>query len=130
MSIFSTSFVSLISKGGTNMDLIKKLGERIRFLRKEKNLSQERLGELSDIHTNHIGAIERGEKNVTVESLAKVTNGLGITLEELFRYLEPMDKQDDLTIIIELLSYRSSEDRALALDLITRVFNWESQKYK
>ncbi|MGH0411001.1 helix-turn-helix domain-containing protein [Bacillus paranthracis] len=69
------------------MELIKKLGERIRFLRKEQKLSQERLGELSNIHTNHIGAIERGEKNVTIESLAKITNGLGITLEELFRDL-------------------------------------------
>ncbi|ABS21093.1 helix-turn-helix domain-containing protein [Bacillus cytotoxicus] len=69
------------------MELIKKLGERIRLLRKEQNLSQERLGELSNIHTNHIGAIERGEKNVTIESLAKITNGLGITLEELFRDL-------------------------------------------
>ncbi|MGY4556835.1 transcriptional regulator [Bacillus thuringiensis] len=67
------------------MEIIKKLGERIRFLRKEQKLSQERLGELSNIHTNHIGAIERGEKNVTIESLAKITKGLGITLEELFR---------------------------------------------
>ena len=32
------------------------------ILRKEQKLSQERLGELSNIHTNHIGAIERGEK--------------------------------------------------------------------
>lgn len=112
------------------MELTKKLGEHIRFLRKEKNLSQERLGELSDIHTNHIGAIERGEKNVTLESLVKVTNGLDITLEELFRYLEPMDKQDDLNIIVELLLYRSSEDRALVLDLIKRIFDWETQKYK
>ncbi|HDR4914383.1 TPA: helix-turn-helix transcriptional regulator [Bacillus cereus] len=69
------------------MELIKKLGERIRFLRKEQKLSQERLGELSNIHTNHIGAIERGEKNVTIESLAKIANGLGIALEELFRDL-------------------------------------------
>ncbi|EJQ04157.1 MULTISPECIES: helix-turn-helix domain-containing protein [Bacillus] len=69
------------------MELIKVLGERIRFFRKEQNLSQERLGELSNIHTNHIGAIERGEKNVTIESLAKITHGLGITLEELFHDL-------------------------------------------
>lgn len=69
------------------MELVKVLGDRIRFLRKGQNLSQERLGELSDIHTNHIGAIERGEKNVTIESLAKITRGLGISLEELFRDL-------------------------------------------
>ncbi|MGE7865932.1 helix-turn-helix domain-containing protein [Bacillus paramycoides] len=75
------------------MELVKKLGQRIRFLRKEKHLSQERLGELSNIHTNHIGAIERGEKNVTIESLIKLTIGLNITLEELFRHLEYSDKK-------------------------------------
>ncbi|MBG0966561.1 MULTISPECIES: helix-turn-helix domain-containing protein [Bacillus] len=73
------------------MELIKKLGKRIRFLRKEQNLSQERLGELSNIHTNHIGAIERGEKNVTIESLIKLSNGLNITLDELFRKIEHSD---------------------------------------
>lgn len=73
------------------MELRRKLGKRIRFLRKEQNLSQERLGELSNIHTNHIGAIERGEKNVTIESLIKLTNGLNITLEDLFRRIEHSD---------------------------------------
>ncbi|MBZ4220713.1 transcriptional regulator [Bacillus wiedmannii] len=73
------------------MELRRKLGNRIRFLRKEQNLSQERLGELSNIHTNHIGAIERGEKNVTIESLIKLTNGLNITLEDLFRRIEHSD---------------------------------------
>ncbi|ABY42074.1 MULTISPECIES: helix-turn-helix domain-containing protein [Bacillus cereus group] len=111
------------------MELTTKLGERIRFLRKEKNLSQERLGELSGIHTNHIGAIERGEKNVTLESLAKVTKGLDITLEELFRYLQPMDKLDDLNTIMELLLSRTSEDHALVLHLIKNVFDWEAQKH-
>ncbi|MDX5883532.1 MULTISPECIES: helix-turn-helix transcriptional regulator [Bacillus cereus group] len=111
------------------MELTTKLGEHIRFLRKEKNLSQERLGELSGIHTNHIGAIERGEKNVTLESLVKVTKGLDITLEELFRYLQPMDKLDDLNTIMELLLSRTSEDHALVLHLIKSVFDWEAQKH-
>ncbi|HFK1711095.1 MULTISPECIES: helix-turn-helix domain-containing protein [Bacillus cereus group] len=70
------------------MEIIKELGQRIRCIRKEKNLSQERLGELSSIHTNHVGAIERGEKNVTIESLIKLTNGLNITLEDLFKKIE------------------------------------------
>ncbi|MEZ2322813.1 MULTISPECIES: helix-turn-helix domain-containing protein [Bacillus cereus group] len=69
------------------MEITKKLGKRIRLLRKDKKLSQERLGELSNMHTNHIGAIERGEKNVSIKSLHKITNGLEVTLEELFRNL-------------------------------------------
>ncbi len=112
------------------MELIKNLGERIRFLRKERNLSQETLGELADIHTKYIGAIERGEKNVTIESLVKVTSGLGITMDELFRHLAPMEKEDDLNKIVELLSNRSAEDKALALKLIAAVFEWEKEKYK
>ncbi|TDK61766.1 XRE family transcriptional regulator [Bacillus salipaludis] len=112
------------------MELIKKLGERIRILRKEKGLSQEELGERADIHTNHIGAIERGEKNVTIESLIKVTRGLGITLDELFRHLEPAEKDDDLDKIVQLLANLSAEDKQLALQLISTVFEWEKEKYQ
>ncbi|PHF12214.1 helix-turn-helix domain-containing protein [Bacillus toyonensis] len=112
------------------MEIAKKLGERIRFLRKEKNLSQERLGELADIHPNHIGAIERGEKNVTVESLAKVANGLNLTLGELFQHIEPKNKKNELDILIELLVHRTTEDRLLALKLIESIFEWEIQKNK
>lgn len=112
------------------MELVKSLGERIRYLRKQKNLSQEQLGELADIHTNYVGAIERGEKNITIESLIKVSRGLGVTLEELFRYIEPMDKDDDLSRIIQLLSNRSAVDRSLSLKLIESVFDWEKEKYQ
>ncbi|MGR5962287.1 helix-turn-helix domain-containing protein [Bacillus paranthracis] len=58
------------------MELTTKLGEHIRFLRKEKNLSQERLGELSGIHTNHIGAIERGEKKCNFRKLGESYQGI------------------------------------------------------
>jgi transcriptional regulator with XRE-family HTH domain len=111
------------------MELIKSLGERIRYLRKQKNLSLEKLGELADIHTNYVGAIERGEKNITIESLIKISIGLEVTLEELFRYIEPMDKEDDLNSIVQILSNRSSEDLSLALKLIKSVFEWEKQKH-
>lgn len=111
------------------MELVKSLGERIRYLRKQKNLSQEQLGELADIHTNYVGAIERGEKNITIDSLIKVSRGLGVTLEELFRYIEPMDKEDDLSRIVQLLLNRSAVDRSLALKIIENVFEWEKKKY-
>ncbi|MCM3412653.1 helix-turn-helix domain-containing protein [Metabacillus litoralis] len=112
------------------MELVKSLGERIRYLRKQKNLSQEQLGELADIHTNYVGAIERGEKNITIESLIKVSRGLGVTLEELLRYIEPMnDKEDGLHKIIQLLTNRSKDDHALVLKLIETIFEWENEKH-
>lgn len=108
--------------------LKERLGERIRYIRKDKGLSQEELGELSGLHTNYIGQVERGNKNLTVESLEKITFGLGITLEQLFRHLDPMQTKDETSQLLELLESRSSIDKALMLSLAKSVFDWEAQK--
>jgi transcriptional regulator with XRE-family HTH domain len=66
---------------------VKKLvGERIRELQKGRGLSQEELGWKSDLHYTHIGAIERGEKNWSIETLAKVTKGLNVRINDLFDF--------------------------------------------
>jgi XRE family transcriptional regulator, regulator of sulfur utilization len=66
------------------MCIEKKIGERIQCLRKEKKYSQELLAEEADLHRTYIGAVERGEKNLTVKNLEKITIALGISLEEFF----------------------------------------------
>jgi XRE family transcriptional regulator, regulator of sulfur utilization len=110
------------------MDLSIKLGERIRIIRKEKELSQEELGEHSGLHTNYIGAVERGEKNLTIDSIIKISKGLNISLEELFRYLDPKDHEDDLDRLVHLLSQRTKSDHSFALKLIQEIFEWEEKK--
>ncbi|GGF95663.1 transcriptional regulator [Paenibacillus albidus] len=109
-------------------DIVRKIGERIRRMRKEKHLSQEQLAELSGLHTNYVGQVERGEKNVTLETLEKVVLGLGISLEELFRYVGPMEEKDALGEIMELLVDRSVEDQRMALSLLKTVIDWEEKK--
>jgi transcriptional regulator with XRE-family HTH domain len=74
--------------------LVKRIGERIRRLRKEMDLSQEQLAERSGLHTNYVGQVERGEKNLTLETLEKVVRGLDIALEKFFRYIGPMEQKD------------------------------------
>ena len=59
------------------------LGERIRALRQDRGLSQEKLAELSDVHRNFIGFIERGERNVGIRTLIALAQGLGIHLSEM-----------------------------------------------
>lgn len=110
-------------------ELIRRLGDRICQIRKEKQLSQKELGELSGLHPNYIGQAERGEKNVTIESLEKIVVGLGISMEHLFRYIDPVNQQDELGQINELLSSRSDQDRAMVLHVIKNIFNWELSKY-
>jgi len=67
------------------MDNIRVLvGERIRNLRKERGWSQEELGETADLHHTYVGAVERGEKNASLDTLDKIADALGIEMVDLF----------------------------------------------
>lgn len=110
-------------------ELVQTIGERIRRIRKELDLSQEQLAERSGLHTNYVGQVERGEKNVTLETLEKVVTGLDISLEELFRYVGPMKQKDTLSQIIELLVERPAADHEMALQVLLSVMEWENKKH-
>ncbi len=69
------------------MDKLKAFGEKIRKIRTEQGLSQERLAFLSGLHRTYIGAIERGERNVSFKNIEKIAKTLKVNLEELFRNL-------------------------------------------
>jgi transcriptional regulator with XRE-family HTH domain len=60
------------------MDLRKIVGENVRGFRQLQGVSREELCEKSNINLNHIGAIERGEENVTLDTLSKLGIALGI----------------------------------------------------
>ena len=51
-------------------------GTRVRELRAERGLSQERLAELAKLHRNYVGGVERGERNLTFSSLCQICSGL------------------------------------------------------
>ncbi|HOC94072.1 MAG TPA: helix-turn-helix transcriptional regulator [bacterium] len=59
------------------------LGKAIRERREALGISQEELAELADFHRTYIGGIERGERNVTLLSLIKLTRALQLTPHEI-----------------------------------------------
>lgn len=67
---------------GIEADLIK-FGEKVRAFRKMTNLSQEELASLAELHRTYIGMIERGEKNITLLNILKISKGLGIKPAQL-----------------------------------------------
>jgi transcriptional regulator with XRE-family HTH domain len=73
--------------------ILKFLGARIRDMRKSQGLSQEQLAEVSGLHHTYIGAVERGERNISIKSLLKITDALKISMGEVFESVDP-DRND------------------------------------
>lgn len=65
--------------------LRKPFGKRIRELRKLRSFSQEELADLSGLHRTYIGAIERGEQNLSIDNIGRLAKALKVKLEELFK---------------------------------------------
>lgn len=60
------------------------IGYRIRQLRKEQGLSQERLALMVGVERAYLAKVELGSRNATIDVLEKIATGLGITLADLF----------------------------------------------
>lgn len=74
------------------------IGDRIRAARKALNLTQEEACEICDITSSFYGNVERGDKKMSVETLARISKGLNISVDVLLGV--SVKKQD---VLIELL---------------------------
>lgn len=63
----------------------KRLGKRVAELRKKRGFSQEGFAHECGFHRSYMGAVERGEKNLTIAMINKIAKALGITLAELLK---------------------------------------------
>ena len=66
-----------------SMDITEQFGKRVRHFRKLRNLSQDELAELCELHRTYIGSVERGERNITLINANKIANALSVSLAEL-----------------------------------------------
>jgi transcriptional regulator with XRE-family HTH domain len=67
------------------VDLNKRLGQNLRRFRLTAGLSQEAFADLCDLHRTYIGAVERGERNVTLATLTKISAALGVDPLDLLK---------------------------------------------
>ena len=66
------------------MNISEKIGSRLKNIRIELDITQEKLSELSELHTTYISDIENGKRNISMKSLEKIITGLNITFVSFF----------------------------------------------
>lgn len=64
-------------------DLQKTVGRNLRAYRMERGLSQEAFAEVLGVHRTYMGGVERGERNLTLKSVERMAERLGIDTEQL-----------------------------------------------
>lgn len=93
-----------------NENLQQFVSKRIRTLRREQKLSQEKLSEMAGLGIKYIHNIENKEYGIQIDTLEKIINALNLTPSEFFNFEEP----------IQTLEYR---------ELISQINNLPSEKY-
>lgn len=70
------------------MDIREKFGHKIKHLREQKEYSIEYLANISNIDRTYISDIEKGNRNVSLLIIEKLSKALEVTIQELFNYGE------------------------------------------
>lgn len=78
------------------------IGQRIRNYRTQNGLTQAQLAELAECESSYIGQLERGEKNATIKSIAKIASALHVPLSQLF---DKLGEQNNQGVNYPLLCY-------------------------
>ena len=63
-----------------------KVGTRIRQIRKAKKISQEALANICELDRTYITSVECGKRNISIINLEKITDALGVSLQEFFSF--------------------------------------------
>ena len=75
-----------------------RVATHLRRLRLHLGLSQEALADRAALHRTYIGQVERGERNVTVETVDRIAAALGVDASELFSPLRPSASAPDPSV--------------------------------
>lgn len=77
------AFASALNLGSTLANVMTRFGERLRAIRLEKGLSQEKVADLAGLHRNYVSSVERGERNISIVNIDKLAQALKVPMAEL-----------------------------------------------
>ncbi|WP_405105327.1 helix-turn-helix transcriptional regulator [Paenibacillus sp. FSL K6-1217] len=73
-------------------------------------MTQEQLAEAASLHYSYIGGVERGDRNIFLETLEKIIAAFQIPTEEIFRFEDHTDRREALDEHMTLISGKSTHE--------------------
>jgi len=107
---------------GDRMDY-KRLGKRIREERLRLNLTQAVLAEAIEISDTYMGAIERGERNLTLDTLVRLVGRLGVTVDYLLADSVSDSDMNILEQFKQITDRQPLERKQLAIKVLRTIFS-------
>ena len=66
------------------MDSRSPFGERLRAIRTERRISQEKLGKMIKVNRNFVGEVERGKQNICLDNILQLARALKVSPRDFF----------------------------------------------
>ena len=109
--------------------LRKHLGQRIRLLRKKHGWTQQELADRASLDYKYLGAIERGERNITIDNVEKIAAGLGLEVHQLFLFSLAGEELPNPRMteakIRDLLKHSGPDRKQLMWRILRELATWE-----
>ncbi len=94
------------------MDTKKRLGLRIKAIRKQKGLTQDKLAELIDRSTDAVSNLERGVSLPSFETLDRLSEKLEVPIRDLFDFGGPQASSEKERLLSQLQAIARDMDEA------------------
>lgn len=102
----------------------KRLGQRIREERQRLNFTQAQLAEEINISDTYMGAIERGERSLTLDTLVRLANRLGVTVDYLLSdYVSDTDS-NIVEQFKQIIDCQPLERKQMAVNVLRTIFSY------
>lgn len=76
--------------------MLEEFGERVKDLRKNIGLSQEKFALKINMDRTYLASVEAGNRNISLRNIEKIADGFDMSISELFEGVENEKKQENL----------------------------------
>lgn len=95
----------------------KLIGRRVKEARRQKQMSQAELAEQTDMSVSYISLVETGKKQASLETLVRIANALGVTVDHMLVGNQRKDPVEYQTELVQLMEGCTSYEKRIIYEI-------------